>query len=311
MQARFMVRVRSLAKSIGSYFIPSLRSTHKPMATVSGEYCYSIFLRNVALLGSAGLTSLPEVVAELGPGSSFGAGFAALIAGARKYYALDLINHSNQASNLRIFDELVRLFRARASIPASGAHSLIFPDLASYEFPHMLALESDALSDARLQAIRSDFVQGGRKFFEVAAPWTDSSIVKSGSVDWLFSHSVMEHVDDLEGTYRSMALWLKPGALATHLIDFDSHGLTDEWNGHWRIGDRLWQILQGKRPYLLNRQCYDVHTKLAALSGFVVRSETRNKRFDGLIPDQFAPRFRGISDDDARTRMVSVIHQRA
>jgi hypothetical protein len=305
-----MIRIRSLVKSVGSYFVPSLRTTHKPLATVSTEYCYSIFLRNIALLADVGLARLPEVVAELGPGSSFGTGFAALIAGARKYYALDLIDHSNRASNLQIFDELVQLFRARAAIPALGAHSLIFPDLTSYQFPQLLTLENDALSDRRLQAIRTDIVEGGRKFFEIAAPWANSNVVKPASVDWLFSHSVMEHVDNLDGTYRSIALWLKPNALASHLIDFDSHGLTDEWNGHWRIGDRLWTVLRGKRPYLLNRQWYDVHTKLAVANGFVIRSDRRNKRFDGLIRDQFDPRFRAMSDEDARTRMVAVIHQR-
>jgi SAM-dependent methyltransferase len=306
-----MVRIRSLVKSLGSYALPSLRTTHKPLATVSAEYCYSIFLRNVALLGKAGLTRLPDVIAELGPGSSFGTGFAALIAGARKYYALDLSDHSNQTSNLQIFDELVPLFRKQASIPTSGAHSLIFPDLASYEFPAMLSLDRDFLSEARLQAIRNDIVAGERKFFEVAAPWADSNIVSPASVDWIFSHSVMEHVEDLDGTYRSMAQWLKPGAVASHLIDFDSHGLTNEWNGHWKIGERLWTILQGKRPYLLNRQWYGVHTRLAAENGFTVRSERRNKRFDGLIRDQFDSRFQGMSNEDARTRMVAVIHQRA
>jgi SAM-dependent methyltransferase len=305
-----MIRIRSVAKGMGSYFIGSLRTTHKPLATISAEYCYSIFLRNVAILSGVGFTSLPEVVAELGPGSSFGTGFAALIAGARKYYALDLIEHSNQASNLQIFDDLVQLFRRRAPIPASGMHSLIFPDLASYEFPQMVSLENDTLSDTRLEAIRTDFVEGGRRFFEAAAPWANSSIVKPGSVDWLFSHSVLEHVDDLDGAYRSMASWLKPNALASHLIDFDSHGLSDEWNGHWRIGDRLWTVLQGKRPYLLNRQWYEVHTKLASANGFVLRSEKRNKRFDGLVRDQFDPRFQGMTDEDARTRMVAVIHQR-
>ena len=56
---------------------------------------------------------------------------------------------------------------------------------------------------------------------------------------------------------------------------------------------------------------YDVHTRLAAKNGLVVRFEKRNKRFDGLNRDQFDPRFRSMSDDDARTRMVAVIHQKA
>jgi hypothetical protein len=39
--------------------------------------------------------------------------------------------------------------------------------------------------------------------------------------------------------------------------------------------------------------------------------EKRNKRFDGLLPEQFAPRFRSITDEDARLRMVLAISRSA
>ena len=38
--------------------------------------------------------------------------------------------------------------------------------------------------------------------------------------------------------------------------------------------------------------------------------EKRNKRFDGLISADFAPRFRAISDEDARVRMVFLVGQK-
>ena len=120
----------------------------------------------------------------------------------------------------------------------------------------------------------------------------------------------MEHVDELDDAYAAMAQWLKPGGYASHLIDFSSHRMTDEWNGHWAINDRIWHLMRGRRPYLLNRCCYAEHLKMAAAHGLTPIMETRNKRFDGLIPEDFAPKFRKLSDEDARSIMVFVILRR-
>jgi SAM-dependent methyltransferase len=306
-----MPKIRPLIKGIGSFVIPSLRTTHKPLGTISAQHCYSIFMRNISLLMSVGVPCLPKVVAELGPGSSFGTGFAALIAGADKYYALDLIDHSDINSNLRVFDELVSLFQKKATIPASGRYSLIFPDLDSYDFPALISLDPHGvLFSNRIKDIREDIIRRSGVFFEVAAPWARSNIIKQGTVDWLFSHSVLEHVDDPKETYHAIAKWLRHGGYGSHLIDFDCHGLTDEWNGHWAIKDAVWFAMRGKRPYLLNRNWCEIHMQLAAENGFATLLERRNKRFDGLIREQFQPRFRNMTDEDARTRMVCFIHQK-
>ena len=97
----------------------------------------------------------------------------------------------------------------------------------------------------------------------------------------------------------------------SHLIDFASHGLTQEWNGHWALGDLAWAALRGRRPYLINRLPYQEHLRLGEANGFVVLLEKPSKRFDGLTPGQFASRFRSMSDEDARLHMVLVISQRA
>jgi hypothetical protein len=134
---------------------------------------------------------------------------------------------------------------------------------------------------------------------------------QENSVDWIFSHAVLEHVDDLQGTYRAMADWLKPDGYASHLIDFFSHNLAKDWNGHWAIGEGLWHAIRGKRPYLLNRAWYGAHLELASEAGFQTILEKRNKRFDGLTREQLQPRFGVMTDEDARTRMVFVVQRRA
>jgi hypothetical protein len=164
--------------------------------------------------------------------------------------------------------------------------------------------------ETRIAAIRADIASGAGRYVRAAAPWTAASVVQPGSIDWIVSQSVLEHIDDLAETYRILTQWLRPGGHASHLIDFDSHGLTTTWNGHWLLNDRIWRALRGRRPYLINREPYAAHQRLAAAAGFTTLLERRNKRFDGPIPADFAPRFRTMSDEDARTRMVLVVSSR-
>jgi SAM-dependent methyltransferase len=44
-------------------------------------------------------------------------------------------------------------------------------------------------------------------------------------VDLVFSRAVLEHVNDLDATFADMALAMRPGATAIHLVDLRSHGL--------------------------------------------------------------------------------------
>jgi hypothetical protein len=266
-------------------------------------------LRHVSLIRKAGVQTTPKVVAEVGPGSSLGTGFAALIAGAEKYYALDLIDFSETKSNLTIFDELVALFRRKAPIPAFGWHSCCFPDLDCYDFPDFLAFDLDAAFEKRIAAIRQDIALKTGVFVQIAVPWMQTSIVRPGSVDWIFSHSVMEHIDDIAAAYRTLAYLLKPSGYASHMIDFTCHSMTPEWNGHWALNESTWFLLKGRRPYLINRLPYSEHIGLATANGFVTVLEKRNKRFDGLIPERFAPRFRSMNYEDARTAMALLVNR--
>ena len=304
-------KLKPLTKSLMSFIVPKLGTVHgydNPLGTFSAESCYSIFLRHACLLRKAGVRDAPKIVAELGPGSSLGTGFAALIAGAERYYALDLIDFTNVEHSLFIFDQLVGMFREKAPIPSSGVHSLRFPDLDDYGYPDFLEVEANAAFEKRVAVIRQDIASNAGDFIRIAAPWTEA-VIERRSVDWIFSQSVLEHIDAIGDGYRSFAEWLKPRGYMSHLIDFSSHGMTREWNGHWALGDFAWAALRGRRPYLINRQPYEEYHRLAKVNGFATVLERRSKRFDGLIPEQFAPRFRTISDEDARLHMVLVISQ--
>jgi hypothetical protein len=86
-----------------------------------------------------------------------------------------------------------------------------------------------------------------------AVPWWASDVVEPGSVEMIFSQAVLEHVDDLRGTYAAMASWSTPTGFLSHEIDFRSHGLARDWDDHWTIPDRQWRVIRGRRPYLINR----------------------------------------------------------
>jgi len=87
-----------------------------------------------------------------------------------------------------------------------------------------------------------------------AAPWSDAAVIEPGSIDVVISHAVLEHVVDLEGTYRALSLWLKAGGMMSHQIDFTSHGTAERWNGYRAYSEFLWKMIAGRRPYLINRE---------------------------------------------------------
>ena len=100
-------------------FMPGLNHYHAKGTggTDSARYCYSIWLRHLVMAKSNGLNPYPKIVAELGPGDSLGIGLAALISGCDKYFAFDVVEHANTERNVKIFDELVTLFRDRVKTP--------------------------------------------------------------------------------------------------------------------------------------------------------------------------------------------------
>ena len=273
--------------------------------TNDASYCYGVWLKHLVLLHEQGLRAVPDTVAELGPGDSLGIGLAAMLSGVNHYCALDVVRHANVESNLAIFDQLLRLFIARAARPKKG-----WPDFDEYLddrlFPsHILdeATLSRSFAPARLSRIRAALANGGGEDDGISirymVPWTDEDVVERDSVDLLFSHSVLEHVVDLESTYHAMRAWLKPGGWMSHQVDFKCHGLSKEWNGFREYPEAVWKLIVGKRPFLLNREPWSVHEGLLEAHGFdVVRVMKQYIRDRGLHRTQLSSRWRDLSDDD-------------
>jgi hypothetical protein len=126
----------------------------------------------------------------------------------------------------------------------------------------------------------------------------------------VFSHVVMNQVDDLEGTYAHCGRWLRPGGWMSHQIDFGSLGTADEWNGHLEFGERTWKVMAGKRPYYVNRERLGGHLERMRRNGFAVKTVLRRTEPGGLTRARLAPRWRHMSEEDFATRTAFVVAQR-
>ena len=220
-----MVRMRRLIFNAATFVpgvaaIPAVRRRIVNRAigtggTISGRYCYSVWLRHLLWAANSGLQTSPHVVAELGPGDSLGTGIAALLSGAEQYFALDVVAHANADRNLEILDELVALFSAQADIPGDREFPGMYPKLGDYRFPSAIlgreriaaALQSDRIT--RIRHSLTDTAAPG-SMVQYRAPWLDGSVIQPGAIDMIFSQAALEHIDELEQAYRDRSSGKSP-----------------------------------------------------------------------------------------------------
>jgi SAM-dependent methyltransferase len=281
-------------------------------ATHSANYCYGVWLKHLTLLHAHGMPAVPTTIAELGPGDSLGVGLCALLSGADHYVGLDVVAHSSSASNQAILDELIRMFRDRTPNPDHG-----WPQFDSYldarHFPgHVLTEDAlqRALQPDRVAAIRRAVAlpcAGNRVTVQYKAPWFDPRVIEDDTVDLIVSQSVLEHVDDLAGTYRALYRWLRPGGWMSHQIDFKSHQLSRRWNGYRTCSEGMWTLTVGRRPFLINRQPASVHLRLLQEAGFDVVTQQKCLRSDGVSRKELAPLWASLSEEDLNCSGMYVI----
>lgn len=280
---------------------------HSGGDTASARYCYSIWLRHLVLAYKNGLTEIPEIIIEIGPGHSLGLGIAALLSGARKYYGLDLINYYNASTNLDVLKGLINLFINKAPIPDNNEFPLIEPRLDDYSFPDHII--TDAIIAKIMQGDVVYTIEGAIKDVDLkkpdqmivyAAPWFDVEIEKN-SVDLILSQTVLQHVDSVEKLYGKMNLWLKSKGMMSHTIDFQSMLSSDDWYGHWTYTDLEWKIIRGRKNFHINRLPLSSHLRLLAQDKFTPVYITKKKESDTLSRTRLAKRFKELTDEDLST----------
>jgi hypothetical protein len=236
---------------------------------------------------------------------------AAVLAGAAHYDGLDEFNHLKQELQPGIFDQLAELFRNHASIPCDGWNARLFPFVSDYGFPtacFSAGLLEGALHQSRIARLRQDLTSAAPECIRAQiARGIIHSARFDAKADLVVSESVLEAVDDLDGTNQALRDWTRPGGYAVHLIDYGSHGVCRHWNGHWALSDLTWALLCGKRNYLLNRRTHSQQLEAMRRHGFDIVLDKRLQRVDGLVREDFWGEFCGMSVDDANTHLAFVV----
>jgi hypothetical protein len=302
------VKIEHLIRGAATYLPGAHSRLHRRTGgTSSARYCYGVWLRHLVMAHENRLcTAPPRQIAELGPGDSIGTGLAALLTGSQTYHGLDALRYANPERNLAIFDELVHLFHARESIPNGPEMAKVKPLLGCYDFPaHILtdAFLQDCLDSARLQRIRRAISAPNEPGSPILyfAPWRGADVIQHGSMDMVYTQTVLQYVDDIRDTYLLMAGWLKPGGFMSHQIDYKNHQLADEWNGHWCYSEIEWTVVRGQRTYTNNRAPHSGHLAAMRAAGFSIAYEQKATQPSRLRRSDLAPRFSDLSADDLTT----------
>lgn len=279
--------------------------------SATGRYCYSAWLRHMRVLSNANASIACERVAELGPGDSIGIGLAAMLTGASHLESLDVVRYASAGRNRKILAELVQLFRNRESIPDATEFPQLQPRLQSYAFPSDLlpdALLAGTMEASRIQRIERA-IDGTASDVSVVyrVPWYEQAAEAGEKLDLVYSQAVLEHVEDLATTHARLAARMQPGGVACHVIDFRSHCITPAWDGHLQYPPRLWRLVKGRRPYLLNRAAPSDHLRALESAGFRILAADRVFLEPTMPPRKLARIYRGRSADDRRTGTMTVV----
>jgi len=253
-------------------------------------------------------------VAELGPGDSLGVGLAALLCGADHLHSLDVVEYANISRNVEVLHQLRELFVARTSIPDDQEFPGVYPKLENYIFPNdLLDLQhlDSALDPGRMARIEEAIIGVPSDVsVEYHVPWDEFLGIGDGGIDLIFSQAVFEHIENLSSAYRALERWLAPDGCMCHTIDFRSHKITSTWDGHLQYPSWLWQVVKGRRPYLLNRESAQRHLDLLRQNGFQVVAVDRSLRESSLEISSLANEFSCWSEIDRRTAGAVILAQR-
>lgn len=272
------MKIKIIIRGILKIYFPWLYNILKKQGTGgtdSARYCYSVWLRHLVLLHENGMNSIPKSVIEIGPGDSLGIGLNALITGANQYYAFDIIKHTNTEINLKIFDELVELYKNKVAIPNEKGFEKVKPKLKDYSFPNHILNDiymEKMLNYERLKHIR-EAIKNTKSYdfiIKYILPGNHELSIKKNSIDLVYSQAVMEHIVDIDTMYKDIFFWLKPNGFMSHQIDYSAHETHNLWFGHWTYPQWVWKIILQGRLYHINRYPNSYHIKTMLKNHFEI-----------------------------------------
>lgn len=182
-----------------------------------------------------------DVVVEIGPGDTIGAGIFALLYGANKYYVVDAVHHKRSVEqDLLMLDDIIKFLKQKQNLEKDF----------TIDFSRVEKIK-EAIRVSRINPTLIEFI----------VPLNKEKI-PANSVDLIFSHAVLEHVDNIEELCLAQSYWLKKGGITSHQIDLKSHGVHRLWDGHRYYNKFVWWLIRGNYPYFINRLTFKDHKKL-------------------------------------------------
>ncbi len=150
------------------------------------------------------------VIMEIGPGDGIATAIYSKIFNSPKVYLIDIKDFADK--NILIYKDIIKSLNLN-----------IFEEKKLREF--------ETLEDI-LEALNAYYLVDGLKSLEN---------IQSNSVDYLFSHSVMEHIrfSELDKYIQEMYRVLKPNGLISHNINYKDH--LDESLNSLRLPFKIWE----------------------------------------------------------------------
>ena len=235
---------------------------HGPM--LSPSYAMDVF--DTHLQRALATTTAEGVVClELGPGESIGSALVARARGAEKTWLVD-----------------VGAFASMELNDYSSLRAALAPELNTEGVTSVVDL---------LRVCRADYVTAGLASLRA---------IPSGSVDFIWSQAVLEHVRkaDFDAVLTELRRVLKPSGAASHRVDLEDH-LQDGLN-NLRFSDRVWEAdWMASSGFYTNRLRYTDLLRRFAQAGFAVEVTHTDRWGDlPLSRARMAPNFRDLLTDD-------------
>jgi 2-polyprenyl-3-methyl-5-hydroxy-6-metoxy-1,4-benzoquinol methylase len=126
--------------------------------------------------------------------------------------------------------------------------------------------------------------------------------------EFLFSFSVLEHVEDLAGFYASCHRVLAPGGWMLHLIDLGGHELFEDPLpplDFQTYPDWLYRLMYPKY-HRATRRFLNEHTDAVKNAGFKIEKVTPTRTEDGPYMDQLWPQLRSSARQRKREEVAVV-----
>ena len=207
----------------------------------SAMYNFYIFNRFSAIWRSHGKGGQSPIILEIGPGANLGQGLLLVASGAKKYTGLDLYQPPELYNR----------------------HSYA----AAYDLLNLVAPQSIRVKADQIYSVKGEQVVFKPERMDYLFPRQSYDIrMPDGSVDFVFSHSVFEHITDPDKTVTAIEKVLRRGGISAHDIDLRDHDDFSKPLEFLKTGEASWQArYTGEHKF--------TYTNRKRLSDFVAATE--------------------------------------